>query len=67
MIVEADQHKCVGSGQCVLTAPDVFDQRDEDAVVELLDDNPPAEQAGAVRNAAAGCPAAAITVHGDRH
>ena len=63
MRVEADQHLCVGSGQCVLTAPEVFDQRDEDAIVELLDDHPPAEQGDAVRNAAAGCPAAAITVH----
>ncbi|MFP5071135.1 ferredoxin [Pseudonocardia nantongensis] len=63
MKVEVDQDACVGSGQCLLTAPDVFDQRDEDAIVELLDPTPPAEQAPAVRNAAAGCPAAAITVH----
>ncbi|WP_415852310.1 ferredoxin, partial [Streptomyces albus] len=26
MRVEADQPKCVASGQCVLAAPDVFDQ-----------------------------------------
>lgn len=63
MKVEADRHRCVGSGQCVLTAPDVFDQRDSDAIVELLDDHPTDAQATAVRNAAAGCPAAAITVH----
>lgn len=65
MRIEADQELCVGSGQCVLTAPDVFDQRDSDALVELLDERPPPEQADAVRNAAAGCPAAAITVHED--
>lgn len=63
MKVEVDQHACVGSGQCLLTAPDVFDQRDSDAVVELLDATPPDELAPAVRNAAAGCPAGAITVH----
>lgn len=63
MKVEVDQDVCVGSGQCLLTAPDVFDQRDEDAIVELLDAEPPAEQHQVVRHAAAGCPAAAITVH----
>ena len=30
MKVVIDQDKCVGAGQCVLLAPDVFDQRDED-------------------------------------
>lgn len=65
MKVEADQNRCIGSGQCLLTAPDVFDQRDDDAIVELLDDHPPQALAGAVRNAAAGCPASAITVHDD--
>lgn len=25
-----DQDKCVASGQCVMAADDVFDQRDED-------------------------------------
>ena len=62
MRVEVDQGACVGSGQCLFAAPDVFDQRDEDAVVELLDAQPPPERWKAVRNAAAGCPAAAITV-----
>ncbi|MBP2366683.1 ferredoxin [Pseudonocardia parietis] len=63
MKVEVDQDVCVGSGQCLLTAPDVFDQRDADAIVELLDAEPPAAQHQVVRHAAAGCPAAAITVH----
>ncbi|WP_327096405.1 ferredoxin [Nocardia vinacea] len=40
--VEAD--KCVAAGQCVLPAPEVFDQREEDGVVILLDETPAAER-----------------------
>jgi ferredoxin len=61
MKVFIDQDKCVASGQCVLTAPDVFDQRDEDGIVVLLNDNPP-DRADDVRQAAAVCPALAIRV-----
>jgi ferredoxin len=62
MVVTVDQDKCVSSGQCVLNAADVFDQRDADGVVRLLVDRPPAEQAANVRNAAAACPALAIDI-----
>ena len=62
MRVIVDQDKCVASGQCVLAAAQVFDQRDEDGIVILLDDNPPPELHEAVRQAAAVCPALAITV-----
>jgi ferredoxin len=56
-----DQEKCVGSGQCVLAAADVFDQR-EDGIVLLLDANPPTGLHEQVRLAAAVCPALAIVV-----
>jgi ferredoxin len=62
MEVVVDQDKCVASGQCVVAAADVFDQREEDGVVVLLDAHPPAELAGDVRHAAGVCPALAITV-----
>ena len=62
MRVTVDQDKCVSSGQCVLNAGDVFDQRDDDGVVLLLTDSPPSEQADNVRNAAAACPALAIDI-----
>jgi ferredoxin len=52
--------KCIGSGRCASTAPDVFDQRDEDGTSVLLDATPPDEQHTAVREAAELCPAAAI-------
>ncbi|MQY40780.1 Ferredoxin-2 [Streptomyces sp. RB17] len=60
MRVEVDIPKCVASGQCVELAPDVFDQREEDGMVVLLDDAPPAELHDAVRESATVCPAAAI-------
>jgi len=60
--VIVDQDKCVSSGQCVLNASDVFDQRDDDGVVVLLDDSPPPEQEGNARRAAAACPALAIDI-----
>ncbi|WP_016697032.1 ferredoxin [Actinoalloteichus spitiensis] len=62
MKVSVDEDKCCGAGSCVLAAPDVFDQRDEDGVVVLLNAEPPAELHAAVREAADVCPAAAITL-----
>jgi ferredoxin len=62
MRVIVDQDKCVASGLCVLSAGAVFDQRDDDGVVFLLDDSPPAELHDAVRRAAALCPAQAISL-----
>ncbi|MEU1806828.1 MULTISPECIES: ferredoxin [unclassified Streptomyces] len=62
MRVEVDVPKCVASGQCVMIAPDVFDQRDEDGMVVLLDDRPAAELHDDVRESAMICPAAAIRV-----
>ncbi|MFJ1746600.1 ferredoxin [Streptomyces sp. NPDC088116] len=60
MNVTVDEDKCCGAGQCVLIAPEVFDQRDEDGIVILLDARPPQERHAAVAEAAAVCPAAAI-------
>ena len=62
MKVEVDVSKCVASGQCVLIAPGVFDQRDEDGMVVLLDDSPGPALHEAVRESAMVCPAAAIRV-----
>jgi ferredoxin len=56
--VEAD--KCVAAGHCVVAAPDVFDQNEDDGVVIVLDDEPGPEHHDAVRQAAQLCPAAAI-------
>jgi ferredoxin len=60
MKVELDEPKCVASGQCVMAAPDVFDQRDDDGVAILLQEYPGVELHEETREAAAICPAAAI-------
>lgn len=64
MKLTVDQDKCCGAGACVLAAPDLFDQRDEDGVVILLEAEPSDDQHAAAREAAAVCPAAAIGVEG---
>jgi len=62
LLVRVDEDRCCGSGMCVLNAPGVFDQRDEDGIVVLLDERPPAGMWREVRDAEAGCPSQAIEV-----
>ena len=62
MKVVVDQDNCISSGNCVLNSSAVFDQRDEDGVVVLLNEHPPAEQAENVRRAVAECPAHVIHI-----
>ncbi|MFC4105795.1 ferredoxin [Micromonospora zhanjiangensis] len=60
MRVEVDESRCVTAGQCVMAAPDVFDQREEDGVAVVLVAAPGTERHEAVRQAAASCPGVAI-------
>ncbi|MCV7441671.1 ferredoxin [Mycobacterium paraense] len=62
MKVTVDQNICASSGNCVMNAPEVFDQRDDDGVVVLLNPHPTPEQADDARRAAAACPALAIHI-----
>ena len=62
MKIHIDEDKCVAAGQCVAVAPDVFDQRDEDGIAILVDGDPTPDQDEDVRQAAAVCPAMAITL-----
>lgn len=59
--VNVQTRKCIGAGQCVLSAPEVFDQ-DEDGIVILLDPTPPSHLHAASRKAARLCPAVAIRI-----
>ncbi len=54
-----DKHKCISSGDCVETAPAVF-QFDADGKSELL--NPAGAPDAVIVAAARGCPVKAITV-----
>ena len=65
MKVVVNEEKCCAGGQCVLAAPEVFDQRDEDGIVVLLTGSPALELHAGVQEAAQICPAAAITVSED--
>jgi len=58
-----DRERCIGSGQCVLSAAGVFDQ-DDRGVVVLVDPDPPSERLDDVRAAAELCPARAIRFTG---
>jgi ferredoxin len=62
--VDVDADKCVAAGQCVLIAPEVFDQREEDGIVVLLEERPVPGLHDAVRESAMVCPAAAIHLAG---
>ncbi len=62
MVVKIDQSVCVGGGLCVLSSPEVFDQRDEDGVVVLRMDRPSPDQYEAVESAVRKCPSRAIKV-----
>ncbi|HEY2700920.1 MAG TPA: ferredoxin [Pseudonocardiaceae bacterium] len=62
MKISVDQEKCCGAGTCVLLAPSVFDQRDEDGIVLLLDERPAEDLHATIREAASVCPGVAISV-----
>jgi ferredoxin len=57
--VTADREVCVGAGNCVMTAPQVFDQDDDGRVVVL--DPDPAVAPEVLERAEQMCPSGAIT------
>ncbi|MGY1641241.1 ferredoxin [Geodermatophilus sp. SYSU D00703] len=61
MRVVADLDRCVGSGQCELLVPEVFEVGD-DGVVTVLQPEPGADQEAAVRDAVARCPTEALSL-----
>jgi ferredoxin len=57
-----DADACLGGGMCVLAAPHVFAQNEDDGLVVVLDQAPPEQENEGVREAARLCPAMAIAV-----
>jgi ferredoxin len=62
--ITADTGRCVGAGQCVLAAPQVFDQ-DEAGIVTIMTANPDHSTVDIVREAVAACPSMAIAMYED--
>lgn len=62
MKLTADRGRCIGSGMCALTAPEIFDQDTDEGLVLLLSTTPAPGQHADAREAAQACPAEAITV-----
>ncbi|KUN00482.1 ferredoxin [Streptomyces yokosukanensis] len=64
MKIVADTDKCVGAGQCVLNAPELFDQSEDDGVVVVLDAEPGDSFRAAAGEAVELCPARALSLVG---
>lgn len=64
MRVFADSTRCMGSGYCTLTAPDLFDV-DDDGMVLLRDENPPESMRASVEKAVERCPVQALRISDD--
>ena len=63
MRISINRSRCIAAGQCVLKAPHVFDQDEQDGIVVLLTENPSAEFRESAKLAARVCPSEAITIH----
>jgi ferredoxin len=62
MEIEIDRDSCMGSGNCVYTAPGVF-ELDDDSIARVVDPDAATEEA--IVTAARQCPTHAITVRRD--
>jgi ferredoxin len=62
IVVTVDRALCIGSGDCVDTAPDVFQLDDEDKAVVVDPDGAPLDD---IIDAARNCPVSAVLVAGE--
>jgi len=62
VLISVSLDLCIGSGNCARIAPGVFDQDPEEGYAIVVDSSPERRSHAAVREAAAVCPATAITI-----
>lgn len=62
VIVRVDRSRCIGAGQCVRVAADVFDQDEKEGLVMVVMERPHGEGVERARQAERACPAQAIRV-----
>ena len=60
MRIELELDSCLGYGNCVIEAPDMFDFDEDLNVAVLLVDEPSADQLEVAQRAVQACPAAAL-------
>jgi ferredoxin len=65
MELEIVEEKCIGAGLCVVAAPDLVDQREEDGIAFLVEGAEAGEHPGQAHEAVRICPAAAILLKGE--
>jgi ferredoxin len=65
MKVHVDRARCIGAGVCVVNAPRVFDQGDDDGLVILRTEHPDPADAPDARKVADICPAKAVWISED--
>jgi ferredoxin len=65
MRIDIDRDRCMGAGQCVRAAREIFGQSEEDGLVVLLNADPPSSLRDEVSLAVSMCPTGTITVRMD--
>jgi ferredoxin len=63
--IVGDRDVCVGAGMCVLTAPDLFEQDDEDGLVVVKREHLAEAALRVAENAVDQCPSGALSLHDD--
>jgi ferredoxin len=62
MTIRADEARCISSGNCAMTLPDIFDQRPDDGVVVVLDAAGTGASRAELDDVVALCPAQALSI-----